>query len=122
MTLWGRRMKPLGGCGGRVFCFAAGRVVLTVLSVALMDARSPTAAPMPLKSLLLAGIAGLLGGCVSVQCTWKPRRRSNIDDEAAPDPVKTTAPARPRTARRDENGSPQAVKATLASISEEVTG
>ena len=74
MTLWGKRMKPLGRMRWAGILLAAGSVVLTVLSVALMDAQSPTAAPMPLKWLLLAGIAGLLGGCVWVQCTWKPRQ------------------------------------------------
>jgi hypothetical protein len=74
MTLGGKRMKPLGRMQWAGILLAGGSVVLTVLSIALIDAQSPTAPPMPLKWLLLAGIVGLLGGAVWVQCTWKAQQ------------------------------------------------
>jgi len=74
MTLGGKPMKPLGRMQWAGILLAGGSVVLTVLSIALMDAQSPTGPPMPLKWLLLAGVAGLLGGGVWVQCTWKAQQ------------------------------------------------
>ncbi len=74
MTLGGKRMKPLGQMQRAGILLAGGSVVLTVLSIALMDAQSPTAPSMRLKWLLLAGIAGLLGGGAWVQCTWKSQQ------------------------------------------------
>lgn len=74
MTLGGKPMKPLGWMQWAGILLAGGSVVLTVLSIALMDTQSPTGPPMPLKWLLLAGIAGLLGGGVWVQCTWKAQQ------------------------------------------------
>ena len=76
MTLGGKRMKPLGPMQWAGILLAGCSVVLTMLSIALMDAQSPTAPAMPLKWLLLAGIAGLLGGGVWVQCTWKAQQGS----------------------------------------------
>ena len=67
MTLGGQRMKPLGRMQWAGILLAGASVVL---SLALMDAQYPAA---PLKWLLLAGVAGLLGAGVWVQCTWKPQ-------------------------------------------------
>jgi hypothetical protein len=78
MTLGGKRMKPLGRMQWTGILLAGGSLVLTgymvVLSIALMDAQSPTAPLMPLKWLLLAGIVGLLGSGLWVQCTWKAQQ------------------------------------------------
>jgi hypothetical protein len=70
MTLGGKRMKPLGRMQWAGILLAGGSVVLTVLSIALMDAQSPATPLMP-QWLLLTGMAGLLGSGVWVQCTWK---------------------------------------------------
>jgi hypothetical protein len=72
MTLGGQRMKPLGRLQWAGILLAGGSGGLTLLSIALMDGQA--AAPMPLKWLLLAGIAGLLGGGAWVQCTWKAQQ------------------------------------------------
>lgn len=66
-------MKPLGRMQWAGILLAAGSMTLMVLSIALMDAQSPSTPP--LKWLLLAGISGLLGGGVWVQCTWKAQQR-----------------------------------------------
>jgi hypothetical protein len=72
MTLGGKRMKPLGRMQWAGILLAGASVVLSVLSLSLMeDAQSPTA---PLKWWLLAGIVGLLGSSVWVQCTWEAQR------------------------------------------------
>lgn len=71
MTLGGKRMKSLGRMQWAGILLAGGSVVLTMLSIALIDGQSLAAAPMPLKWLLLTGIAGLLGAGVWVQCTWE---------------------------------------------------
>jgi len=73
MTLGGKRMKPLGRMQWAGILLAGGSVVLTLLSLAWLDAQSSIASPTPLKWLLLAGIAGLLGGGAWVQSTWKPQ-------------------------------------------------
>jgi hypothetical protein len=70
MRLGGKRMKPLGRMQWAGILLAGGSVVLTVLSIALIDAQSPATPLMP-QWLLLAGMAGLLGSGVWVQCTWK---------------------------------------------------
>jgi len=77
MTLGGKRMKPVGRMQWAGILLAGGSAVLTgymaVLSIALMDAPSQTTPLMPLKWLLLAGVVGLLGSGLWVQCTWKAR-------------------------------------------------
>jgi len=61
-------MKPLGRMQWAGILLAGGSVVLTLLSLAWLDAQSSIASPTPLKWLLLAGIAGLLG--VGRDSTW----------------------------------------------------
>ncbi|MFL5284522.1 MAG: hypothetical protein ACJ8AW_26910 [Rhodopila sp.] len=63
-------MEPLGRMQWAGILLAGASMVLTVLPIALMDAQSPTMPPMP-QWLFLAGITGLLGGGIWVQCTWK---------------------------------------------------
>jgi hypothetical protein len=57
---------------------ACGSAVLTVyiavLSIALMDAQAPAVQPIPLRWLLPAGIAGIIGGGAWVQLTWQPQQ------------------------------------------------
>jgi hypothetical protein len=71
-------MKPLGPVQWAGILLAGGSAVLCVyiglLSIALMDAQSHTIQPIPLQWLLLAGIAGMLGGGTWVQLTWQPQR------------------------------------------------
>jgi hypothetical protein len=74
MTLGGKRMKPLGQMQWAGILLAGGGVALSVLSIALMDAHS---AATPLKWFLITGIAGVLGGGLCVQCTWKTKRGGN---------------------------------------------
>lgn len=74
MTLGGQRMKPLGPMQWTGILLAGGSGGLILLSIALIGGQAPNAPFMPLKWLLLAGIAGLLGSAVWVQCTWKTRR------------------------------------------------
>lgn len=74
MTLGGKRMEPLGQMQWAAILLACGSLVLMLVSIAVMDAQYPTAAPMPLRWLLFAGIAGLIGGGVWVQCTWKTQQ------------------------------------------------
>ena len=75
MTL-GQRMKPLGWMHWAGILLAGGGGGLTLLSTALISGHYPNTPFMPLKWLLLAGIAGLLGGAVLVQCTWNAHRES----------------------------------------------
>lgn len=74
MTLGGRRMQPLGRMHWAGILFGCGSGGLTLLSTALISGQYPNAPFMPLKCLALAGIAGLLGSAVWVQCTWKAYR------------------------------------------------
>src|SRR5690349_15425716 len=83
---------------------------------------------MPLKCLLLAG-TGLLGSGVWVQGTQKgPTGRISMNNESRAAQVMQARAAYTarheafrRTAPPGRNTSPQAIEATLASISEEVT-
>jgi hypothetical protein len=77
MMLGGKRMKPLGRIQWAGILLGGGSVVLTVLAIALMDTSSLATASVPLNWWLLAGIAGLLGGGVWVQATWKTQQESS---------------------------------------------
>ena len=78
MTLGGKRMMPLGLAQWMGILLAGGSAILTgyvvAFSTALMGAQSPAALLMPQGWLLLAGIAGLLGGGAWVQFTWRSQR------------------------------------------------
>jgi hypothetical protein len=71
MMLGGKQMKPLGLVQWAGILLAGGSAVLTVYAIVSMNAQSPTALPIPLEWLLLSGLAGLLGGGVWVQFSWK---------------------------------------------------
>jgi hypothetical protein len=77
MTLGGKRMQKLGRMQWAGILLASASAALMFYlgahSDAPLDAQSSTVMLMPVKGLLLAGIAGLLAGGILVQLTWRVR-------------------------------------------------